>query len=82
LADEQLAARGFWAQTTHPVAGRIRVPAMPFQLDGSNTPWVRTPAPTIGEHNQEVLGKLLNLGAEEIADMERTGLIGTRPAGL
>jgi crotonobetainyl-CoA:carnitine CoA-transferase CaiB-like acyl-CoA transferase len=82
LADEQLAARGFWVESEHPVVGRIRVPAMPFHLERTMTPWVRTPAPTMGEHNSDVLENLLGLSPDDVPDLERAGLIATRPAGL
>jgi crotonobetainyl-CoA:carnitine CoA-transferase CaiB-like acyl-CoA transferase len=41
----------------HPVAGRTRVLGIPIKL--SDTPArIRRPAPTLGEHTDEVLGEL------------------------
>jgi len=57
LRSEHLAARGFFAELVHPAAGRLRYPGAPYQL--GRTPWVlRSPAPLLGEHTAEVLGKL------------------------
>jgi crotonobetainyl-CoA:carnitine CoA-transferase CaiB-like acyl-CoA transferase len=56
LADEeQLRTHGFFVDVDHPCAGRIRQPGPPYRLA---EPWwaIRRPAPTLGEHNDEVLG--------------------------
>jgi crotonobetainyl-CoA:carnitine CoA-transferase CaiB-like acyl-CoA transferase len=43
----------------------------------SETPGsVRTPAPALGEHSDEVLQKLLGLGADEVAALRAAGAIG------
>jgi len=34
-------------------------------------------APTLGQHNHEVLGEVLGLGADEIARLEAAEVIGT-----
>jgi crotonobetainyl-CoA:carnitine CoA-transferase CaiB-like acyl-CoA transferase len=44
-------------------------------------PVYRRPAPTLGEHNHEVLTEL-GLGEEEIAALEADQIIGTRPVWL
>jgi crotonobetainyl-CoA:carnitine CoA-transferase CaiB-like acyl-CoA transferase len=82
LGNPQLRDRGFHEEVDHPVVGRRLLPTMPFRfasLDESGTPWIRTPAPLLGEHNGEILGAL-GVGAEELAELERTGVIGNRPA--
>jgi crotonobetainyl-CoA:carnitine CoA-transferase CaiB-like acyl-CoA transferase len=40
------------------------------------------PAPTLGQHNTDVLGHELGIGADKLAELAREGVIGTRPAGL
>ncbi len=46
----------------------------------SKTPGsIRTPAPCLGEHNQYVFGKFLGLSQEEMAKLEKEGIIGTSP---
>ena len=49
----QLEARKFYREVRHPVIGKIKVPAVLFNL--SETPYaLRAPAPTLGQHNAEV----------------------------
>lgn len=55
LRNEHLRVRGFFATIGHPVAGELRYPGAPWKLGA--TPWeLRTPAPLLGEHNEEILG--------------------------
>ena len=75
-------ARGFWEPVRHPVVGEHRYPGWPMRLSGGPRGWYRSPAPLLGQHNEEVLTGLLDLGADEIADLELAGVIGERPLGL
>ncbi len=54
---EQLHARRFFVDVTHPRAGTLTQLGAPYQLQ---EPWwqVRRPAPLLGEHNKEVLQAL------------------------
>jgi crotonobetainyl-CoA:carnitine CoA-transferase CaiB-like acyl-CoA transferase len=65
----QLAARGLFEALDHPVVGRHPVPAVPFRFRSRKRRWLRTPPPTLGQHNQEVLGSLL--GAEALEGLRR-----------
>ncbi len=80
--DEQMVARGFWESVDHPVVGEHRYPGWPMRLSGGPTGWHRSPAPLVGEHNDEVLGGLLGLDADDIADLRQADVIGERPLGL
>jgi crotonobetainyl-CoA:carnitine CoA-transferase CaiB-like acyl-CoA transferase len=52
-ADAHLAARGYFVETDHPRLGRLRQPGAPYRH--SETPWsLRRPAPTVGQHNEDV----------------------------
>jgi crotonobetainyl-CoA:carnitine CoA-transferase CaiB-like acyl-CoA transferase len=74
----QHAARGFFEEIDHPVVGRQPLPTVPFRY--ASTPrWLRSPAPTLGQHNREVLGGLLGLSDGEIDALAAAGVIGTRP---
>jgi crotonobetainyl-CoA:carnitine CoA-transferase CaiB-like acyl-CoA transferase len=74
----QHVARGFFEEIEHPVVGRQPVPGVPFRY-ASVARWLSRPAPTLGQHNRELLGGLLGLDDAEIAALEAEGVIGTRP---
>jgi crotonobetainyl-CoA:carnitine CoA-transferase CaiB-like acyl-CoA transferase len=82
LASPQLVARGFFEQLDHPVIGAGAMPSLPVQLAEPGHRWLRAPAPTLGEHNREVLAGVLGLDDARIAELQADAVIGTRPAGL
>jgi crotonobetainyl-CoA:carnitine CoA-transferase CaiB-like acyl-CoA transferase len=55
------------------------MPGLPLRWEGIDR-WIRTPAPTLGQHNTEILTEL-GMSAEEIANLEESGVIGTWPVG-
>ena len=70
----QVRARGALVENTHPVAGSIRMTGPPVRM--SDTPGtVRTPAPLLGEHTEEILRDRLGMKAEEIARLKNAGII-------
>jgi crotonobetainyl-CoA:carnitine CoA-transferase CaiB-like acyl-CoA transferase len=77
----QFRARRYFEAPDHPVVGAMPIPSLPFRYTGIEH-WIRSPAPTMGEHNQEVLGGILGLSPHEIGELEDEGIIGTRPNGL
>ena len=76
----QIQARGLYEESTHPVAGTHLISTMPFKWSGIDR-WIHTPAPTLGEHNAEVLREL-GLSDDEIAKLEADALIGDRLPGF
>jgi crotonobetainyl-CoA:carnitine CoA-transferase CaiB-like acyl-CoA transferase len=73
----QVVARQSLVEMDHPRAGKVRMVGPPVRL--SETPGrVRSPAPMLGEHTDEVLGGLLELGAQEIAALRAAGAIGPK----
>jgi crotonobetainyl-CoA:carnitine CoA-transferase CaiB-like acyl-CoA transferase len=74
--DPQLLAAGFWQWLERPFIGRHLVPLPPYRLDGVPPPLAR-PAPTLGQHNREVLSERLGIGATELERLERERVIGT-----
>ena len=76
----QLRHRGLFEMEHHPVSGDHEILGLPFLLDGQPT-WSGRAAPTLGQHNVEVLSEL-GLSAEDIEALAETGVIGTRPVGL
>jgi crotonobetainyl-CoA:carnitine CoA-transferase CaiB-like acyl-CoA transferase len=77
----QLSARHFFEEIDHPVAGRHPMPGLPFQM-ASIDRWLVRAAPTLGQHNREILGSLLGMDDDELADLEASGVIGTWPSHL
>ncbi len=56
----QLAAREFFQQVDDPALGRLTVPGAPLKM--SATPWQSRPAPTVGQHTDEILKTLTKNG--------------------
>jgi len=70
----QVKARGALVEMDHPRAGKVRMVGVPIRL--SETPGaVRTPSPTLGEHTDEVLTRVLGLSADEIETLRSAGAI-------
>ena len=57
LESPQLLARRWFREVDHPQAGRLKYPGAPVRLHGSPLK-VTGPAPTLGQHNNEVLDDL------------------------
>ena len=78
LRDPQLEHRGFWQFLDRAVVGRQPNPSAPYRI--GDAPFrIKSPAPTLGQHNEEVLGCVLGLSGSELARLEERGIIGTRP---
>ncbi|KUI22468.1 acyl-CoA hydratase [Mycobacterium sp. GA-1285] len=74
---DQLDARGFYEDLDHPIAGRQRFPGWPFRITPGPSHHHRTPSPTLGQHNDEVL-ESLGLTREEISALREQQVIGER----
>jgi crotonobetainyl-CoA:carnitine CoA-transferase CaiB-like acyl-CoA transferase len=78
----QMRARGFFEPVTHPVTGTHEMPGVPFRLASRGAAgWCRAAAPTLGQHNEEILGTALGLGEAELAELRAAGVVGERPLG-
>ena len=75
---DQLAFRGFFEEVEHPVNGRARLSTVPMRFSGWSGPFHTDPAPTLGQHNHELLAEL-GLTPSEVADLEASGVIGRTP---
>jgi crotonobetainyl-CoA:carnitine CoA-transferase CaiB-like acyl-CoA transferase len=75
LDDPHLAARGFWQWIERAYVGRHPQPSAPYRENESPIA-VRTPAGTLGQHNDEVLGGLLGLPKAELEQLACDGIIG------
>jgi crotonobetainyl-CoA:carnitine CoA-transferase CaiB-like acyl-CoA transferase len=74
LSSEHLKQRGFFVEIAQPMAGTHKYPGAPLKYH--RTPWeIRRPAPTIGQHNEEVFGARLGIEAARLAELRRTSVI-------
>ncbi|MDH2406937.1 CoA transferase [Bradyrhizobium sp. SSUT18] len=76
LKDPHLESRAFLQEIERAFIGVHPQPSMPIR-EGARPYTVRTAAPTLGQHNREILSELLGLSDEEIAQLVRAGIIGT-----
>ncbi len=72
--NEQLEDREFFIEMEHPVIGKFKAPSSPHRF--SESPWaLQSPAPTLGQHNHEILCERLGYSNEEIIRMQGMGVI-------
>jgi crotonobetainyl-CoA:carnitine CoA-transferase CaiB-like acyl-CoA transferase len=76
LDDPHLKARGFWQWIERAYVGRHPQPSPPYR-EGDTPIAVRTPAATLGQYNEEVLGGLLGLSKTELERLARDSVIGS-----
>jgi crotonobetainyl-CoA:carnitine CoA-transferase CaiB-like acyl-CoA transferase len=76
--DETLSATGFIQELHHREAGTHNYPTLAFRLD--RTPGrVARAAPCFGEHNEMVLGEILEISESSIAALVSSGALTTAP---
>ena len=74
LESEHLRARGAVVSLAHPTAGPMRMVGPPIRLSGTPAE-AAAPAPLLGEHTDEILGKLCGYSADAIARLRADGAI-------
>lgn len=78
LADAHFKARNAIVELGHPLFGSVKMQNVMPKL--SETPGrVASVGPELGQHNQEVLSGLLNVGAERLERLAARGVIGPMP---
>jgi crotonobetainyl-CoA:carnitine CoA-transferase CaiB-like acyl-CoA transferase len=70
-----LAERGYFVEIDHPEAGNLKYPSPGFLMDEENPMEGSKAAPTLGEHNSEILGGELGLSAEELGQLRASQII-------
>jgi crotonobetainyl-CoA:carnitine CoA-transferase CaiB-like acyl-CoA transferase len=77
FADPHVQARAMVREVPHSSApeGKVRVVANPVRLSATPPDYRRGP-PLLGEHTEDVLGELLGLDEEKIAELKAKGVIG------
>ncbi len=76
----QLEHRGFFCTLEHPVTGPTRYPGIPMRFSALAPPLHRSPPPTLGQHNAEILGGELGLSEQELKRLAEEKVIGERPS--
>jgi crotonobetainyl-CoA:carnitine CoA-transferase CaiB-like acyl-CoA transferase len=71
----QLDERRYYEEFEHPVTGRHRYPGWPFTMTPGSARHHRFSAPTLGQHNDEIL-RGLGLSDQEIEDLRGRRVIG------
>jgi crotonobetainyl-CoA:carnitine CoA-transferase CaiB-like acyl-CoA transferase len=71
----QLDHRGYYQELEHPITGAHRYPGWPFRITPGPVENHRSPPPTLGQHNDDVL-RGLGLTADEINDLRERKIIG------
>lgn len=75
MRDEHIVgAREMLVEVEHPVIGRMTTNGDAIKLMDT-MPHVTCPAPTLGQHNEEVYGEILGLSAREVERLEAEGVI-------
>ncbi|WFU62525.1 CaiB/BaiF CoA transferase family protein [Bradyrhizobium brasilense] len=77
LKDPQLRSRSFFQHVERAFIGGHPQSSIPIR-EGVRPHSIRRAAPTLGEHNGEILAGLLGLCDAEIAELEGKGIIGTQ----
>lgn len=77
LNDRHLKSRAFLQDVERAFIGLHPQPSMPIR-EGIEPYAIRAAAPTLGQHNREILSGLLKLSEAEIAQLAEEGIIGTK----
>ena len=80
MPNPQLIHREFFQTLTHPVTGETRYPGFPMQFSALGRNLHRSPPPTLGQHNDEILNGELGLSKVEIDELREQQIIGERPS--
>ncbi len=72
--NDHLKAREFFVEMEHPAIGKFKAPGPPHRF--SKSPWrLNSPAPQLGEHNQEIICGLLGYTNGDLVKMRGQGVI-------
>ena len=79
MPNPQLEHRQFYQEMEHPYMGRKRYPGLPMRFSELRRHLHRYPPPTLGQHNDEILGGEMGLSSEELDQLRGEKIIGERP---
>jgi crotonobetainyl-CoA:carnitine CoA-transferase CaiB-like acyl-CoA transferase len=80
MPNPQLEHRRFFQVMEHPATGETRYPGLPMAFSGLERHLHASPPPTLGQHNDEILGGELGLSADELRGLRERKIIGERPS--
>ncbi len=78
LTDPHLLARNAFVELEQPEVGRFVTPITPIALSSDPTV-VRRPAPTLGQHNRDILIDELGLDVDRLEALEQAGVVADEP---
>jgi len=81
-SDSHLHARRFYQEVPHTRAGLRRYAGWPMHFSDGPIAHHRSGAPTLGEHNHEILSEELGLDMKQIDELDQNNIIGNAPMGL
>ena len=74
LSHPHFQERGTFVEMDHPQIGKFKAPGSPYNF--SVTPWrITRSAPSLGQHNEEILGEA-GYSPDQIADLKERGVLG------
>jgi crotonobetainyl-CoA:carnitine CoA-transferase CaiB-like acyl-CoA transferase len=74
LNDPHFQYRNFWEEIDHPVTGKLTYPGGP--IHAKKMPWIiRSPAPLLGEHNEEIYCDRLGYNQEDLVSLKQGRII-------
>jgi crotonobetainyl-CoA:carnitine CoA-transferase CaiB-like acyl-CoA transferase len=73
-ANEHAAAREMFVNVDHPTLGEVTLPGFPIKFSETKGD-ITTPAPLLGQHNEEVYSELLGLSKEKIDELRKGGVV-------
>ncbi len=74
VADPHVKQREMFIPLEHPTIGEMTVTGCPIKLMDTK-PEIKTPAPLLGEHNEEVYKELLGIDSEKLKMLRENGVI-------
>jgi crotonobetainyl-CoA:carnitine CoA-transferase CaiB-like acyl-CoA transferase len=77
LTDPNMVARETWATVPREYVGECVLQRTAYRLNGVACP-IRNPAPTLGQHNDDVFRRVLGLSDTTIEALEKRGITGTK----
>jgi crotonobetainyl-CoA:carnitine CoA-transferase CaiB-like acyl-CoA transferase len=75
LSQPQSVAREMVVEAEHKTLGRIPIVNRPIKFPGAQQPPPEAP-PVLGQHTDAVLGEVLGLSTEQIAQLRKSGIVG------